>query len=205
MKLLNVGCGGQRPQDKQWWNLDNLRTQLKEGTQERINLDKEPRCVECDLAVQSIPFPDEIFDGIALIHVLEHFTCHEAVDVLIKCRRVLKPGGLLLASVPDAEYFVRTYASDTRERAVELFGEPIHDAGFDKFFDYALFRFDHKQILTVDALVCLFWRAGFNTRPIDQIRSDIIRGGDLSRNAVYREMEKQLTRRRFSLEMCAIK
>jgi SAM-dependent methyltransferase len=119
MRLLNVGAGGNRPQTEIWWNLDNLRTQLKEGTPERTNLDKEPRYVECDLAVQSIPFPDEYFDGIALVHVIEHFTCHEAVDVLIKCRKVLKPGGLLIVSVPNAEYFLDVYEQDTKERAVQ--------------------------------------------------------------------------------------
>src|SRR4030095_7596872 len=147
MKLLNVGCGGQRPQDEHWTNLDTLRTQLKEGTPERTNLDRESNYVECDLLTQSIPFPDESFDGICLVHVIEHFTCHEAVEVLVKCRRVLKPEGFILVSVPDADYFLSVYDRDTKDRAVELFGEPIHDAGFEKFFDYGLFRFDHKQVL----------------------------------------------------------
>lgn len=205
MRLLNVGCGGQRPQDDHWWNLDNLRTQLKEGTPERANLDKEPRYIEADLLTGHLPFADESLDGILLQHVIEHFTCHEAVEALVKCRRILKPRGLLLASVPDAGYFVTTYPRDIKENAIELFSEPIHDPGFEKFFDYALFRFDHKQILTADSMVCLFWRAGFNTRPIDQIRSHSVNGGKLAGNPVYDEMEKQLTRRKFSIEMCAIK
>lgn len=198
MKLLNVGCGGQRPQNKIWWNLDNLRTQLNEGTPERTNLDKEPRYVECDLSVQSIPFPDETFDGITLVHVIEHFTCHEAVDVLIKCRRVLKPGGLLLASVPDANYFLDVYEQDTKERAVELFGEPIHDAGHEKFFSYALFRHDHKQILTADSLECLLRRSGF----------DIVREFSVSYAMTDERMldlYKVLNRRKFSVEMIAVK
>lgn len=205
MRLLNAGCGGQRPQDECWFNCDNLRTQLKEGTPERKNLDAEPRYIECNLLTDHLPFADEAFDGILLQHVIEHFTCHEAVDVIRKLRRVLKKGGLMLVTVPDAEYFLRMYGQDTKENAVRLFGEPIHDEGFEKFFDYALFRHDHKQILTVDALICLLWKSGFNDKAVSLIRTDTTKGGKLDDNEVYSEMEKQLTRRRFSIEIGVVK
>lgn len=195
MRLLNVGCGGQRPQGECWWNTDNLRTQLKEGTPERINLDREPRYVECDLLTQSLPFPSDHFDGVLLQHVIEHFTCHESVDVLMKCRRVMKPGGIMLVSVPDAQYFLDVYEDDTKENALGLFGEPIHDEGHDKFFTYALFRHDHKQVLTTDSLLCLLIRAGLKS-PED--RND-------QTDQFILEMETQLTRRKFSLEILAVK
>ncbi len=194
MRLLNAGCGGQRNQSEHWWNTDTLREQLKPGTPERINLDKEPRYVECNLLTQSLPFPDDSFDGVLLQHVLEHFTCHEAVDVLLNCKRVLKPGGLLVASVPDAKYFLSMYDQDTKERAFELFGEPIHDAGHEKFFTYALFRHDHKQILTSESLDCLLLMAGFKKSFLHY-----------SKHKATSEITKQLTRRQFSVEICAIK
>lgn len=205
MKLLNVGCGGQRPQGEHWWNTDTLREQLPISTPERTNLDAEPRYVECNLLVQPIPFPDDYFDGIVLVHVIEHFTCHNAALVLERCKKVLKPGGLIAVSVPDASYFVKTYAIDTKDRAIELFGEPIHDAYFDKFFDYALFRHDHKQVLTVDSLICLLWKAGFVNNQVSQIRSNDIKGGNLASNIVYAEMEKILSRRKFSVEVTVAK
>jgi len=198
MRLLNVGAGGQRPKDEHWWNLDTLRTQLKKGTPERTNLDREPRYVECDLLTQSIPFPTEYFDGILLQHVLEHFTCHDAVDVLLRCRAVLKPGGLLVASVPDADYFLEWYDEDTKERAVELFGEPIHDAGHEKFFSYALFRHDHKQILNDCSLKCLLLRAGFFSEKIKETLFSFEQPGSL-------EILKQLNRLKFSAILYAYK
>lgn len=189
MKLLNVGCGGQRPGEP-WTNLDTLRTQLMPGSPERINLDKEPNYVECDLLVQSIPFPVGHFDGILLQHVLEHFTCHEAVDVLLRCRAVLKPGGLLCASVPDADYFMAHHHSDTRENAVELFGEPISEPQHGTFFSYALFHKEHQQILSTTGLVALLARSGF--KHVHRGLSGEYHG------PICDEIEKQLTRRKFS-------
>lgn len=189
MKLLNVGCGGQRPVEP-WINLDTLQTQLMPGSPERTNLDKEPNYVECDLLVQSIPFPVGHFDGILLQHVLEHFTCHDAVDVLLKCSAVLKPGGLICASVPDSDYFMKVYHSDNRESAMELFGESIsgdwQDSQCKKFFDYALFHRGHKQILSTTGLIALLARSGFKY---------MTKGFS---GEVYEEIEKQLTRRKFS-------
>lgn len=199
MKLLNVGCGGQRPQDPHWYNLDNLRTQLKVGTPERTNLDAEPRYYECDILNDPLPFEDECFDGVLLQHVLEHFTCHEAVECLKKCRRVLKRGGIVLASVPNSAYFRDNYSIDTKENAERVFGEPIHDAGFNKFFDYALFRFDHKQVLTYESLSCLFLAAGFNIYGLFNINSWS------NNDRVVSAMKSQLSRRKFSVELIAIK
>lgn len=200
MLILNAGCGGSRP-GHPFINLDCLRTQLKVGTPERANLDREDNYVEADI-LNPLPFLDDFFDGVCAIHVVEHLTCHEAAFFLSECRRVLKPGGVLLVSVPDAEYFLSVYGSDTKERAVELFGEPIHDPGFEKFFDYALFRYDHKQILTPNSLLCLMLRSGFVWDRIHDLKivSHIF---DVYPSMV--EIYKQLSRRKFSLEMCAIK
>lgn len=195
MKLLNVGAGGQRPGDP-WINLDTLRTQLAVGTPERTNLDAEKNYIECNLLMQSIPFPTGHFDGILLQHVLEHFTCHEAVDVLLRCRAVLKPGGLLVATVPNADYFLDVFDEDTKERAVGLFGEPIHDAGHETFFSYALFRHDHKQILTDSSLKCLLLRSGFSNEKIKQPSFSFEQPASL-------EILKQLNRRQFSAILCA--
>lgn len=198
MKLLNVGCGGQRPQEEHWYNLDNLRAKLKPGTPERTNLDKEERYFECDLNRGPIPFEADTFDGVALVHVIEHFSCHDAVNVLAECRRVMKPGGLLVVSVPDAEYFLSVYDQDTKDRAIELFGEPIHDDWRNSFFDYALFRHDHEQILTRPAMKCLMLKARFI----------VIRDFSISQAMVDErmlELFKVLNRRKFSLEMVAIK
>lgn len=162
MKLLNVGCGGQRPGEP-WTNLDCLRQFLKEGTPERTNLDKETNYVEANLLdTMPLPFPVDTFDGILIQHVIEHLTCHEAVHVLADCRRVLKPRGICVVSVPNCAYFLEHFAEDNKENAVRVFGEPISEPQYERFFDYALFHREHKQLLTRQSLLCHIIKAGFS-------------------------------------------
>lgn len=103
-----------------------------------------------------------------------------------------------MVSVPDADYFLQVYDNDTKDKAEELFGEPIHDAGHEKFFTYALWRWDHKQILTASSLRCIFLKGGFtkiihwNYWPIQDSEALI-------------EINKIMSRRKFSVEMCAVK
>jgi ubiquinone/menaquinone biosynthesis C-methylase UbiE len=198
MKLLNVGCGGHRPPEP-WTNLDTLRRSLKEGSPERTNLDAELNYVECDLLLQSIPFRDEWFDGILLQHVLEHFSCHETTEVLYKCRAVLKKGGVLVASVPNVDYFEMVHTGDTKENAVQIFGESIsgdwQDSQCNSFFDYALFHRQHKQILNQSGLWALLRRSGFEHGHIC----------DDARNKVADEVAKQLNRLKFSAILYAYK
>lgn len=204
MKLLNVGCGGNRPQDPHWWNLDELQKHLKPGTPERINLDKEPRYVEQDVTAGKMPFDADSFDGVLASHVVEHLSAHAAVWMLEDCRRILKPGGLLVVSVPDAEYFLKVHNRDTPENAVELFGEPISkDEPWQKsFFNYALFHREHQQILTHDSLKCLLIKAGFGDGAFC-ISEEFPMQAD--KDPAFREIEKIMNRRKFSVELVAIK
>lgn len=198
MKLLNAGCGGQRPQGEHWWNIDSLRSQLASGTPERTNLDDEPRYIDHDFLSGPMPFPDDHFDAVVAVHVIEHFDCLQAIAVMRDIRRVLKPRGMLIVSVPDADYFLSVMDRDTKENAVELFGEPIHDAGHESFFTYALLRHDHRQVLTKSSLLCLMIAAGL--RLPCTLGNYIPHPGN-----VFQEVESVLNRRKFSLEMVAIK
>lgn len=172
MILLNLGCGGQRPPTP-WVNVDTLREQLKSGTPERINLDAESNYVEHDL-LTPLPWQDNSIDGILLQHVIEHLDCHESAKLLAECRRVLVIGGIVVVSVPDAEYFISVLDQDTRENAVELFGEPISEHQYDRFFDYALFHPTHIQILTYASLRCLIGKAGFGNCEIGYLGTWVV-------------------------------
>lgn len=50
--------------------------------------------------LQSVAFPDDKFDAIALNHVIEHV--YEPLDLMAECRRVLKRGGQLVLTTPNS-------------------------------------------------------------------------------------------------------
>lgn len=201
MQLLNVGCGGNRP-GPPWKNIDTLRSTLAIGTPERAQLDKEENYVDFDISF-GLPFPGDAFDGLLISHVLEHFDCHGAATVLESCYRVLKKDGLLVASVPDADYFLSVHDDDTTDRAVELFGEPICPTEtHDSFFSYALFNQWHKQVLTKGSLECLLRKGGF-----DQFWTMNSRYMRWKREEDERmiAIESIMNRRKFSVETVAVK
>lgn len=203
MRLLNLGCGSNRPQDEHWTNLDNLYEQFPEGTPERKQLDSEERYIDHKLPL-SLPFVENSFNGILCSHVIEHFDCHDAVRIMWDCHRVLKPGGILVVSVPDASYFLEVFDKDTKENAERLFGEPIHDDWQPNFFSYALFHAQHKQVLDRSSLRCLLLKAEFKTI----LHWDAVASGPFQNdyyNEAGREIEKLMNRRKFSLEMCGVK
>lgn len=208
MKLLNLGCGGHRPQGDEWWNLDTLREFLKPGTPERSNLDKEPRYIEHRVGSEELPFPPAMFDGILCQHVLEHLDCHTAADVIKDCYRRLVPGGVFVASVPDVDYFMKVHPEDNRENADALFGEPISEAWHDSFFSYALFHNEHIQLLNWNGLRALLIAGGF--RNVDIVRCQV--GFDAVTFQTLSEMcpavgplHGELNRRKFSAIAFAFK
>lgn len=51
----------------------------------------------------AIPFPDDTFDAVVVSEVLEHLTDEVLAQSLPEIRRVLRPGGLLIGTVPARE------------------------------------------------------------------------------------------------------
>ena len=66
MKLLNAGCGSQRPLNAEWTNLDDW-----EGGGHEID---EPNFVRHDMR-EPLLFEENTFDGVLLSHVIEHMDC----------------------------------------------------------------------------------------------------------------------------------
>ena len=59
--------------------------------------------------LNGFPFPANRFDFVYSSHVIEHFTLKEARFLLREAYRVLKPGGVIRAVVPDLEGTAREY------------------------------------------------------------------------------------------------
>lgn len=86
MRALNLGCGEQVVNRPGW-----------------VNADAEPRkdgVVKAD--AYALPFEDGTFDLVMTNHVLEHLA--DVPKALAEQRRVLKPGGEVLACIPDMDH-----------------------------------------------------------------------------------------------------
>lgn len=187
MKYLNLGCGAVRPSEP-WINLDTLYSVLPERSKERENLDREPNYVDHDISTP-LPFEDNQFETIVASHVLEHLDTLTGQRFLKECRRVLKPEGVVVISVPDASYFKSVNHRDTKQNCVENFGEPMPESDpNESFMDYALFFLDHRQIFTHDSLWCCIKNAGLTIS-----------------DWVPPEASEILNRNRFSLVMSGVK
>lgn len=204
MKILNLGCGSVRDQSSDWINLDNLHAQLAPNSPERWALDEEKNYVDHVISPYTgLPFASEVFDSCLASHLFEHFDCQEAVHIMRECRRVLKPGGMLLVSVPNASYFRAVYPEDRNENWPRLFEVSDPPNPIPTWFEAALWFDQHKAIFTEDSLWAYFIRAGFS-EPV-RWTPDVIRMIVEGEQSARSEMAKHLNRLIFSLVMAGVK
>lgn len=192
MQILNIGCGGNRLLEP-FINIDSLKSQFAEDSREYKQLDTEENYLDHDLR-EGLPFENSSIDGILASHFLEHLDLQEAWKIVAECYRVLKLGGVMVASVPNTSYFREVNHLDTKAMSGKLFGEQM-DAGnpHTSFFDCALFFNEHKQALTEDSLWAILRKGGFTdiTKSCSGDVADILRG--------------TLNRHIFSLTLWAVK
>jgi predicted SAM-dependent methyltransferase len=91
---IHLGCG--KRVTAGWVNVDCFRGP-------GIDFTGDLRC--------PLPFADGSARLIYSEHVLEHLQKEEAHQLLQECKRVLAPDGILRIGVPDAEIYLRAYAS----------------------------------------------------------------------------------------------
>jgi SAM-dependent methyltransferase len=123
-RLLDVGCGGA-------W--------LGEHFESYTGVDVSPEAVEAARtrgyeAVQiepgaPLPFEDESFDGVVMKDVLEH--AGDPVAVVDEVRRVLRAGGRVFASSPDAQRWAWDDYTHRRPFTRKSFRMLFADRGFE--------------------------------------------------------------------------
>ena len=71
-----------------------------------------------------LPFPEDTFDAVYALHIIEHLTPEEGQEFVAEVFRVLRPGGIFRVSTPDLEGIVRAYL----ERLDECAQQPTKQA-----------------------------------------------------------------------------
>lgn len=131
-KALNVGCNtdGAGIASRGGINIDLFRHDEHTGF-------KIPCHAQAD--ARYLPFAPNTFDSVVLGEILEHMQTRDAVRSLREARTVLKPGGVVVATIPhddrggppDAkEYYPGIAAYHYREITRSEFFEWVREAGF---------------------------------------------------------------------------
>lgn len=129
----------------------------KQGIFKDTRWEKGAKFVKADIL--HLPFDDDYADTVECHQVLEHFAMRDVVPALKEMRRVLKPGGEIIITVPSfaacmlefirLEIAENSNINDYIYIAQELYGNQMHDGEF------------HKCPMTVKLLKWFLAQAGF--------------------------------------------
>jgi SAM-dependent methyltransferase len=124
MELLDIGCG------TGWLNEHFPKYTGIDGSPDavRIASEKGRNLIEGDVDAP-LPFADACFDGVILKDLLEHVA--DPVALVREVRRVLRPGGLVFASSPDAQRWVWDDYTHKRPFTKKSFRLLFADQGFE--------------------------------------------------------------------------
>lgn len=152
MRVLNIGVGNgalERMAAKKGidiWSLDpsdraieRLRNELGLGSKAQVGF------------CQAIPFPDGCFDVVVMSEVLEHLDKESFDTSLAEVKRVLRPGGRLIGTVP---------ARERLEDAMVICpkcGHRFHRWGHQQSFNTTTLTAALKQYFVVDSVYEIFF------------------------------------------------
>lgn len=115
---------------------------------------------------KGIPLPENSVDRIYASHVLEHIPYRELISLLSEIFRVLKKGGELSVSVPDASLFINAYVNKERFQPEDGFYKPaVIDTGslIDQINYVAYMDQEHKYLFDKENLINTLKKISFES------------------------------------------
>jgi SAM-dependent methyltransferase len=100
-RLLRVVLGAHVPADGRILDVGSADGPSVDWLGDRLAVDIDPRGLRpggVNAAIEALPFPDDRFDVVSAFDVVEH--CEDEAPALSELRRVTKPGGVVMISVP---------------------------------------------------------------------------------------------------------
>lgn len=123
-KLLDIGCGT-------GWLAEKFPSYTGiDGSPEAVEIARGlgRNVIEGDVD-KPLPFADESFDGVVMKDLLEHVA--DPVGLVREARRVVRPGGRVFASSPDAQRWVWDDYSHRRPFTKKSYRLLFADQGFE--------------------------------------------------------------------------
>ncbi|MFI9810731.1 class I SAM-dependent methyltransferase [Saccharothrix variisporea] len=123
-RILDVGCGTAWVSEffPDYVGLDNFQSTVDKAKEQGIDV----RLADLE---EDLPVGDHEFDGVVLKDVLEHLL--DPVSLVKEVRRVLKPGGRVFASSPDAQRWSWNDYTHRRPWTRTSMRRLFEDQGFD--------------------------------------------------------------------------
>lgn len=170
--VLHVGCGPKKR--------EKLHRQFQTAEWREVRLDIEPR-VQPDI-VASItdmrPVATNSMDAVWSSHNLEHLEAFQVPIALGEFLRVLKPGGMLLITLPDLQVMAKLVAEDKLEDPAYVSpAGPI--APIDTIFGHrasiaaGMPYMAHRTGFTLRTLTAALQRAGFTQINVQRTEFDL--------------------------------
>jgi SAM-dependent methyltransferase len=128
--------------DNQMGECENLLARLKQSG---------VKCVDHNILQAPLPFASGSFDVVSMLAVLEHLP--RPLTVLQEVTRLLRPGGLLIVTVPNT--------ANLRNRIRLLVGRSPHPDDISVWLSPTFFG--HFREMTLEEVTYIFERFGFST------------------------------------------
>ena len=165
-KVLHVGCGAHTP--------DKLHETFRSPDWQEVRLDINPK-VQPDIIASMTDMgviADASFEALYSSHNLEHLYPHEVPLALAEFRRVLKPYGFALITVPDLRQVAEHIAADKADDPILMTNKgPITPLdvlyGFRPFLASGNVYMAHKFGFTASTLRRFLEDAGFSSVEVD--------------------------------------
>ena len=162
-KILDIGCGdGEYSFNLKEKGFEVIALDIDE---ERFKYKNKIEFLKCDLT-KGLPFPNEFFDYVLFLEVIEHIYNHSFV--IEEIYRILKPNGLLILSTPNI-LNIRSRLRFLFEGNFDFFREPTLD--YYKLYPERL-RNIHLLVWRYQELEFLLFKNNFC---VEEIYTDYIR------------------------------